>query len=170
MFRSDQSRGSVLGRTCLFIECTDGAILLVNNNTSLVHEARLFGIIARQVNGGKSRLCGLGGSGSGSGNSGHWSEKERKWLKVGQTGLEASSIYAGPLESADTTSFSLFSHGFSFNSQYGNSDMRLVRTHSHHSEHCLHQSGGRVNRNFGHSSSSTGKKRMTHITSARLLM
>jgi hypothetical protein len=110
MFRSDQSRGCVLGLTCLFIECTDGAILLVNNNTPLVHETGLFGIVTRQVDGGKSRLCGLGSS-----NGGHWSEKGRNCLKGGQTRFEASSIYVSPLESADTASFSLFSHGFTFN-------------------------------------------------------
>jgi hypothetical protein len=110
MFRLDRSRGCVLGRTCLFIECTDGAILLVNNDTPLVHETGLLGIVARQVDSGKSRLCGL--CGSGSGNGGHWSEKERNCLKGAQTRLEASSIYGGPLETADTASFSLFSHGF----------------------------------------------------------
>jgi len=93
--------------TCLFIQCANGAILFVDDNTPLVHETRLFGIIARQVDSGKSRLCGQGGGSSG----GHRSEKERNCLKGGQTRLEASSIYAGPFVSADGASLSLFSHG-----------------------------------------------------------
>ena len=96
--------------TCLFIERANGAILFVDNNTPLVHETRLFGVIARQVDGGKGCLCG-GGGGGGGGDGGHWFKKMGDCARCSQTGPEASSIYAGPLESADTECLSLFSHG-----------------------------------------------------------
>jgi|SRR6267142_4565725 len=162
MARLDRSRGCMLGRTCLFIECTDRAILLVNHDTPLVHETGLLGIVARQVDSGESRLRGLRGSGSGDG--GHWSEKERNCLKGAQPRFEASSIYAGPLEMADTASFSLFSHGspsIRKNMICGLCGLTVTIRNTA----CISSVDG-VNRNFGHSSSSTRKKRMTSITSA----
>lgn len=122
-------RAELLVRTCLFIERANGAILLVDDNTPLVHETGLFGVIAGQVDGGKSCLCGGGG-----GNGGHRSKKMGDCVRCSQTGPEASSIYAGPFESADTECLSLFSHGRIRKSV----EMRLVRTHSHRSEHSLH--------------------------------
>jgi len=117
----------LLVRTCLFIERANGAILLVDDNAPLVHETGLFGVIAGQVDGGKSCLCGGGSDG------GH---RSKKMGRCSQTGPEASSIYAGPLESADTECLSLF-YG-ALPSELGNVEMRLMRTHSHHSEHRLH--------------------------------
>ena len=90
-------------RTCLFIERANGVVLLVDDNTPLVHETGLFDVIAGQVDGGKG--------GSGGGNGGHRSKKMGDCLRCSQTGPEASSIYGGPLESADTECLSLFSHG-----------------------------------------------------------
>lgn len=63
MVQSDWSRESALAHTRLFIECANGAILLVDDNTPLVHKTGLLDVITGQVDGGESRLRGRVGGG-----------------------------------------------------------------------------------------------------------